>query len=134
MTRCFFSLYLSILQICGHLFLVYNGQFCQNFGGRHFWEIKTNFIFRLKSTISEKNVVLIFGQKYSIFMSRREMRSIFSRGPIIFTSVFSPEARCEAYPLGVQLFLLVFYPPKGDTQYLTRVQLILFPFIGVSKF
>ena len=34
--------------------------------------------------------------------------------------VLSPEGRCRAYPVGVQLFLLMFYPPKGDTQYLTR--------------
>ena len=48
------------------------------------------------------------------------MQSISSRGPIVFTYVLSPEGRCEAYPVGVQLFLLMFYPPKGDTQYLTR--------------
>ena len=35
------------------------------------------------------------------------------------SSILSPEGRCEAYPVGVQLFLLMF-PPKEDTQYLTR--------------
>ena len=35
-----------------------------------------------------------------------EMRSISCRGPIVFTYVLSPEGRCEAYPVGVQLFLL----------------------------
>ena len=28
--------------------------------------------------------------------------------------VLSPEERCVAYPVGVQLILLMFYPPKGD--------------------
>ena len=28
---------------------------------------------------------------------------------------FITEGRCEAYPVGVQLFLLKFYPPMGDT-------------------
>ena len=40
---------------------------------------------------------------------RRKMRSISSRRPIVFTYVLSPEGRCEAYPVGVQLFLLMFY-------------------------
>ena len=30
-------------------------------------------------------------------------------------NVLSPEGRFVAYPVGVQLFLVVIYPPKGDT-------------------
>ena len=41
--------------------------------------------------------------------------------------VYPPKGAAVAEPKVVQLFLLMFYPPKGD------VQLILFPFIGVSK-
>ena len=37
------------------------------------------------------------------------MRSISSRGPIVFTYALSPKGRCVAYPVGVQLFLLMFY-------------------------
>ena len=35
-------------------------------------------------------------------------------GPIIFTYVLSPEGRCEAYPVGVHLFLLMFYFVLGN--------------------
>ena len=36
----------------------------------------------------------------------------------------SPEGRCKAYPVGIKLFLLMFYSPKGDTQYLTRAPIV----------
>ena len=36
------------------------------------------------------------------------MRIISSRGPIVFTYVLSPEGRCVAYPVGVQLRLFPF--------------------------
>ena len=42
------------------------------------------------------------------FIPRREMRSISSRGPIVFTYVLSPEGRYVVYPVGVQLFLHMF--------------------------
>ena len=53
------------------------------------------------------------------------MRSITSGGPIICTNflfkhlfrsyeVLSPKKRCEAYPVGVQLFLLMFYFGLGN--------------------
>ena len=43
------------------------------------------------------------------------MRRTLKGGPIVFTY-----GLCVANPNVVQLFLLMFYPPKGDTQYLTR--------------
>ena len=35
-------------------------------------------------------------------------------GPTVFAFVLSPEGRCEAYPVGVQLFLLMFYFGLGN--------------------
>ena len=32
--------------------------------------------------------------------------------------VLSPEGRFKAYPVGVQLFLLMFYPPKWDAKHI----------------
>ena len=46
---------------------------------------------------------------HQTFIPRREMRSISCRGPIVFTYVLSPQGRCEGYPVGGQLFLLMFY-------------------------
>ena len=43
-----------------------------------------------------------------IFIPRREICSMSSRAPIVFTYVLSPEGRCEAYPVGVQLRLFPF--------------------------
>ena len=50
-------------------------------------------------------------------------------------NVLSPEGRCVyASPVRVQLFLLMFYPPKGDTQYLTRGPFVFtYVLFGVSK-
>ena len=59
-----------------------------------------------------------FFETSKTLIPRREMRSISTRGPIVFTYVLSPEGRCEAYPVGVQLFLLMFYPPKGDAKHI----------------
>ena len=49
-----------------------------------------------------------FFEACQCFIPRREMRSISSRGPIVFTYVLSPEGRCVAYPVGVQLRLFPF--------------------------
>ena len=102
---------------------------------------------------------LFFASK--CYIPRREMRSISSRGPIVFTYVLSPEGRCVAYPVGVQLFLFtcdlfglgnvqrlskidkfsqtlfcfkMFYPPEGDAQHIQQgVQLFLLLFYLVQE-
>ena len=78
---------------------------------------------------------LRFLKSWKCFIPRREMHSISSRGPFVFTyvlfwgskslehfktcllerpfwnreNVLSPEGRYVVYPVGVQLFLLMFY-------------------------
>ena len=37
---------------------------------------------------------------------------------LILIYILSPEGRCEAYPVGVQLFLLRFYLPKGEVKHI----------------
>ena len=62
-----------------------------------------------------------------ILSPRREMRSISIRGPIVFTYVLLWVSKRTLKKKVIQLewfwpgfFLEMFYPPKGDTQYLTR--------------
>ena len=62
-----------------------------------------------------------FFEACQCFIPRREMRSISSRGPIVFTYVLSPEGRCVAYPVGVQLFLLMFYFGLGNELWKKKV-------------
>ena len=67
---------------------------------KHFEAKKVNKPFRVLKVVKMLPV--------SLFIPRREMRSIYSRGPIVVTYVLSPEGRCVAYPVGVQLRLFPF--------------------------
>ena len=40
--------------------------------------------------------------------------------PIVFTYILSPDGRCEAYPLGVQLFLLMLYFGLGKVYWIPK--------------
>ena len=44
-------------------------------------------------------------------------------------NVLSSQGRCEAYPVGVQLFLLMFYPPKGLCKADTEGGSIVFAYV-----
>ena len=90
------------------------------------WYVNENYIFKTSNKTTFFSVLKtakpLSLEKFSsapfcskdFFIPRREVRSISRRGPIVFTYVSFPEGRCEAYPVGVQLFLLMFYFVLGD--------------------
>ena len=68
-----------------------------------------------------------------MFYPLKGIRSISSRGLIVFTHVLSPEGRCVAYPVGVQLFLLMFYFGLGRVYWTFKNQFGFLRFLNLEN-